>query len=79
MYRVISAFNDLLDGNHLYKVGDEYPRAGYSTTGNRVKELLSSENKQRKPLIEAVGVESETETTAAKPSRKRRGKKNEND
>ena len=79
MYRVISAFNDLLDSNHLYKVGDEYPREGCSATDARIKELASSENKQRKPLIEAVDVESVTETTAAKPSRKRRGKKNEND
>ena len=78
MYRVISAFNDLLDSNHLYKVGDEYPRAGYSTTDKRVQELLSDKNRQLKPLIEAVDVESATET-AAKPSRKRRGKKNEND
>lgn len=77
MYRVISAFNDLLDGGFLYKVGDEYPRRGYSATDKRVQELLSSSNKQQKPLIEAVEVV-EASTEAATPTRKKRGKKNEN-
>lgn len=75
MYRVISAFNDLFDGGFLYRVGDEYPRAGYSTTDQRINELLSDKNKQHKPLIEAVDVDGKTE--AARPARKKRGKKNE--
>lgn len=76
MYRVISAFNDLLDGGFLYNVGDAYPRRGTQTTDKRTAELLGSDNKQHKPLIEAVDVESKTEE-AAKPARKKRGKKNE--
>lgn len=75
MYRVISAFNDIFDGGFLYKVGDVYPRAGYTTTDQRINELSSDNNKQHRPLIEAVVDESKTE--AARPARKKRGKKNE--
>lgn len=68
IYRVINAFNDLLDSGHLYTLGSVYPREGYTPSEQRIAELLGSDNKQGKPLI---SVESE--------SKKKRGKKNEND
>lgn len=54
MFKVIKQFKDLQDGMHLYKVGDTYPRAGLEPSENRIKELLSSDNKQKQPLIKAV-------------------------
>lgn len=69
MYRVICAFNDLKDNGRLYPIGAVYPREGIQPTEDRIAELLSSNNKLGKPLIE--------ETAEDKPNRKKRGKKNE--
>ena len=46
MYKVIVAFRDLQDKKR-YAVGDIY-------TGNRAKELASTKNKAKMPLIEEV-------------------------
>lgn len=51
-YKVISYFEDLQDGSHAYNVGDTYPRKGLRVTDERVAELKSDSNKQKKPLIE---------------------------
>lgn len=50
-YKVIHYFTDLQDFNHPYKVGDEFPRLGMKVSEQRINELLSSKNKQKKPLI----------------------------
>ena len=52
MYKVIHKFLDLQDKNHLYKVGDTYPRRGKRANAERVAELSGSANKIGKPLIE---------------------------
>lgn len=54
MLKVIKRFIDLNDNNHVYNVGDEFPRQGKKVTEARISELLSSKNKQKKPLIEKV-------------------------
>lgn len=54
MYRAIKFFTDLKDDNHPYRVGDEYPRKGLKVSKRRIKELASSENRQKVPLIEEV-------------------------
>lgn len=54
MYKVIEAFADLQDGNHVYRHGDTYPRAGYNPTSERINELSCSSNMLNRPLIEAV-------------------------
>lgn len=54
MYKVIKLFHDLQDKNHLYKVGDEYPRAGLKPSKKRIEELAGKDNKQGQPLIEEV-------------------------
>lgn len=51
-YRVIKKFTDLQDGNHVYNVGDVYPREGYTPSEERIAELASDKNKQGVPLIE---------------------------
>ena len=52
MYKVIAYFTDLQDNNHVYNVGDTFPRAGLNVTEDRLAELSGSNNKQGKPLIE---------------------------
>jgi len=74
MYKVICAFNDITDSNLLYKVGDVYPRAGTHPTDERIAELLSDANMQRKPLIVESNIEDEQPT----PPKRKRGKRNEN-
>ena len=41
-YQVVRDFLDKTDNNHLYRVGDEYPRKGVKVTKTRTKELLTT-------------------------------------
>lgn len=52
-YQVIHRFRDLQDNEHIYEVGDKYPRKGRSNKA-RVEELSSTENKIGVPLIEEI-------------------------
>ena len=54
MYKVIKSFVDLRDKNHLYKVGDTFPKVGSVASENRIAELSSDKNKIGVPLIEKV-------------------------
>lgn len=54
MYRVIKAFRDLKDNNHVYSVGDTFPRNGVEVEAERVAELSSDKNLQGVPLIEEI-------------------------
>lgn len=56
-YTVLSEFADLQDGNHIYRVGDVYPREGYTPTAERVDELCTGKNLLHKPLIQLVVVQ----------------------
>ena len=51
-YKVIHRFTDLQDFNHLYNVGDVFPRVGMKVSQSRIDELASSKNKLKTPLIE---------------------------
>ena len=59
MYIVVKMFDDLQDTKvvggirtyHRYHVGDEYPRAGYTPTTERVRSLLTGNNPLKVPLI----------------------------
>ena len=51
-YKVIHRFTDLQDFNHLYNVGDSFPRIGMKVSQSRIDELASSKNKLKTPLIE---------------------------
>lgn len=51
-YKVIHRFADLQDFNHLYNVGDLFPRIGMKVSQARIDELASSKNKLKTPLIE---------------------------
>ncbi len=52
-YVVIKDFTDLQDKNHIYRIGDKYPRKGRAKN-ERVEELSSSANKLKTPLIKVV-------------------------
>ena len=65
MYKVIKPFYDLKDNNHVYSVGDTFPRNGVEAGAERVAELSSDKNLQGVPLIEEV---------AEKPKRTRKKK-----
>ena len=56
-YKVIHYFTDLQDFNHPYKVGDIFPRQGMKVSDERLDELSSKKNKQKKPLIKRVSEE----------------------
>lgn len=50
-YVVIHYFTDLKDKNHPYNEGDIFPREGVSVSNERLFELSTDKNKQKKPLI----------------------------
>ena len=51
MYKVIKAFTDKQDNNHVYFSGEPYPRKGYAPGEDRIAELAGSKNKLGYPLI----------------------------
>lgn len=69
MYKVIKLFADLQDNNHVYNVGDEYPRKGLKVTDERVAELAGSNNKQGCPLIELIKEDKPAEQKAKKATK----------
>ena len=73
-FEVLRSFSDTQDGEHVYVVGDEFPRHGFSVSDERVKELSGCENAFKCPLIRAVAVEKpeakEIPTTAEKPAKR---------
>lgn len=54
MYKVIVRFMDLQDENHIYEVGDTFPRDGVKVSTDRISELMSCENKIGCTLIEKI-------------------------
>lgn len=53
-YKVLVAFKDLEDNDHIYTEKKPYPREGSKPSEERINELLSSDNKRKEPLIVAV-------------------------
>lgn len=53
-FRVIKYFTDLQDNNFAYHEGDLFPREGLEVSNKRIKELSTSANRRKQPLIEAV-------------------------
>lgn len=57
-YKVIRAFRDIENDHRVYRKGDTFPAKG-KVSKERISELLSTENKVGKPLIEQLRVDSE--------------------
>lgn len=53
-YKVIAYFEDLQDNNYPYNVGDVFPRENKTATKERIEELATTQNRQKKPLIKKV-------------------------
>lgn len=54
MYKVIERFMDLQDENHIYEIGDTYPRKGSKPSKERIEELAGDKNLIGFPLIRSV-------------------------
>jgi hypothetical protein len=67
MYKCKVFFTDLHDKSFEYRPGDIFPRSGLKVSKERIEELLSTNNRRGKPLIEKV---EETETEKV-PDKKR--------
>ena len=53
-YKVLEAFSDLQDNEHIYHPGDMFPRDGFEVSIDRLTSLAGSDNKLGRPLIEYV-------------------------
>lgn len=62
MYEVIRDFTDLQDNEYPYSVGDLFPHDGLEVSEERIKELSSSQNLQKTPLIKKVAEKQYTKT-----------------
>ena len=67
MYRALVDFSDMQDNSYSYKAGDVFPRKGFVVKQERIKELLSSENKLGKPVIEEIKAEKPKEEPKVEP------------
>lgn len=79
MYRALIDFSDMQDDSYFYKAGDNFPRKGFEAGQERIKELLSTDNKLGKPVIEEIKVEKpkeEPEPEKPKATPKKRARKN---
>lgn len=66
MHKVIKAFTDLQDNNHLYQEGDTYPREGFDVLPSRIKELATTQNRRGEILIQEVEDKLKPKKTAKK-------------
>lgn len=53
-YEVIKQFRDLKDDNHVYNVGNKYPRNSKKADEARVKELIGKDNAVKEPVIKEI-------------------------
>lgn len=73
MWEAVTEFRDLQD-MHLYQKGDKFPHDGRAIPHERIKDLLSGQNKANKPLIveakESIEEEQKPRRRAAKTVKK---------
>lgn len=50
-YRSLINWHDLQDDNHVYLVGDEYPRKGLVPSPERIEQLCGKVNLAKRPYI----------------------------
>lgn len=60
-YEVLKYFEDAHDKEHPYNAGDIYPRRGLKPTAERIKELMTSQNRRKEPFIKRIEEKSQTE------------------
>lgn len=62
-YIVIRQFQDKKDNKYFYEVGDIYPREGMETSEERIKELSTKKNKNKKIYIKKIKINESQEET----------------
>lgn len=67
MYEVIQAFPERFDDDHLYNVGDTYPREGFTPPEGRAEELLDGTNRAGQIYLEAMDDKKPPEETPVVP------------
>lgn len=72
MYKVIRYFEDIQDAMHPYNINDTFPREGMSVSADRLAELSTDRNLQRKSLIEFVPESAIPEKKPVKKARRRK-------
>lgn len=77
MYKVIERFMDLQDENHIYEIGDTYPRKGSKPSKERIEELASDKNLIGFPLIKSYA-EPKPKADKPKATKKSKGEDNGN-
>ncbi len=50
-FKALKRFIDLEDDNHIYNVGDEYPRKNHQVTDERLIALMTGTNKRHEVLV----------------------------
>ena len=75
MYKVLERFTDLQDNRHEYNPGDTFPREGLVVSEERLAELSTDKNRQRRPLIEVVIEKPAKAKAEEKPEKKETVKK----
>lgn len=68
-YKVVRCFADREDANHVYMVGDEYPRHGFTASKERIEELSTDANNQNTPLIAEIAGEVKADDNSGTASR----------
>lgn len=53
-YKVVRRFMETKHDNHIYEIGDAYPKEDAKATKARFEELSSTKNKYKKVYIEEV-------------------------
>lgn len=53
-YKVVNKFIDTTDGDHLYNIGDEYPKEGSKGVKKRIDELSKKHPKYKVVFIEEI-------------------------
>ena len=79
MYKAIEYFTDLQDSGYAYKIGDVYPREGYTPSDERIAELAGDGNVRGRAVIEAIVAEEPTEVVAEEEKPKKRSRKKADD
>lgn len=53
-YKVVRQFKETKHNDHIYNVGDAYPKTGEKATKARLEELSSTKNKYKKIYLQEV-------------------------
>ena len=65
-YLAVKSFTDTQDKGYKYHTGDNYPRAGYTPTADRIEELSTDKNRRGMPMIKAVEEKAEPKKATPK-------------